>query len=404
MTGRRSQNSFAAELEEFRRTGFENFNSFAAALEESALYVFELQRFAAEDEGRTEDPTERRQREERQKGNVPRSQDVASSAVLLGAVAALFLAGAYILGASISVFRSYLDTDYAALASMSQEEIKQYALGVFWRTAVIVAPVALGSFIFGIIGNVSQFGLLFTAEPLAFKFERIIPDFKRILPVRRTLYNLAKIMVQVVLISIAGYVIIVDDFIPMLRTANMGLTQALTLFAWSAFKLLVVTALILLALAIPDYFYQRFEYMENLKMTVSEAKRERRDEEGDPMIRQRQRDRGYELRRQRNMLKEVPRADVVVTNPTHFACALRYDPNEAQAPMLIAKGQDHLAFVIRTIARENGVPIEENPQLARVLYRDVEIGQEIPDTLYRVVSMIFARLSKFRGAAASVAR
>ncbi|MBX7058852.1 MAG: EscU/YscU/HrcU family type III secretion system export apparatus switch protein [Leptospirales bacterium] len=369
-------------------------------LKPQALPRFELQRFAAEDEGRTELPSERRKREEREKGNVARSQDLVSSSVLLGTVAALFVSGAWITGQSLHVFRSFLDQDYAALSTLNVEELRRLGLQIFWRTALIVAPVMAAAFVMGIAANIAQFGFLFTAQPLAFNPERIIPDFKRVLPVRRTLYNLLKILVQVVLIAVAGYIIVMDDFLPLLKSGDMGVTRALTLFAWTAFKLLIVTALILFGVAIPDYFYQRFEYMENLRVTVSEAKRERKEDEGDPMIRQRQRERAYQLRRQRDMLKEVPAADVVITNPTHFAVALQFDPSKHSAPTVVAKGADNLAFIIRTIARENGVPIEENPRLARVLYEDVEIGREIPETLFRVVSAIFARLQRFRRGAA----
>lgn len=365
----------------------------------NALPRYDLQRFAAEDEGRTEDPTERRQREEREKGNVPKSQDVTSSAVLIGTVIALFFFGTYMLRMISGVFQNYLGMDFGAIGNLSVEEVRAEAMHIFWYSAVIVAPIGIAAFVMAIVGSVSQFGLLFTLQPLAVKLERMIPDFKRILPVRRTMVNLLKIIVQVILISAVSYILIVDDYLPMLKTANMGLTQAITLFAWVAFKLLVVAALILFALAVPDFFYQRFEYMENLKMTVSEARRERKDEEGDPMIRQRQRERAYDLRRQRKMLDEVPGADVIVTNPTHFAVALKYDAAVAQAPLVIAKGADNLAFQIRKIARDNRVPIQENPQLARVLYAEVEIGQEIPETLYRVVSLVFARLDRFRAGA-----
>jgi flagellar biosynthetic protein FlhB len=362
--------------------------------------TYDLQRFAAEDEGRTEDPTERRKREERDKGNVPKSQDVTSAAVLIGTVVALFLGGTFMLRMIMGVFQNYLGMDFGAIGNLTVEQVRAEAMHIFWYSAIIVAPIGIAAIFMAVVGSISQFGLLFTLQPLAVKFERMIPDFKRVLPVRRTMVNLLKIIVQVILIASISYIMIVDDYLPMLKTANMGLTQAITLFAWVAFKLLVVAALILFVLAVPDFFYQRFEYMENLKMTVSEAQRERKDEEGDPMIRQRQRERAYDLRRQRNMLDEVPGADVIVTNPTHFAVALKYDSSLAQAPLVIAKGADNLAFQIRKIGRENQVPIQENPQLARVLYSEVEVGQEIPETLYRVVSLVFARLDRFRNSAA----
>ncbi|MCB1316013.1 MAG: EscU/YscU/HrcU family type III secretion system export apparatus switch protein, partial [Leptospiraceae bacterium] len=330
-------------------------------LPEAELPLIALQRFAAEDEGRTELPSERRKREEREKGNVPRSQDLASAAVLIGTVVALFFGGTLIYRQITDVFVGFLGTDYSQLTRLEMADVRNLAMDMAWRTAKIVAPIMIIAMIMAIVGNVLQFGLLFSAQALEFKPERLIPDFKRVLPVRRNFFNLGKILLQVIIIGTAAYLVIVDDYLPMLRTADMELNKAVLLFAWVAFKLLVVTAIILILLSVPDYFYQRYEYMENLKVTVSESRRERKDEEGDPMIRQRQRERGYELRRQRNMLQDVPRADVVVTNPTHYAVALQYDAGRAQAPIVLAKGADHLAFSIRTIARENRVPIEENP-------------------------------------------
>ena len=158
---------------------------------------------------------------------------------------------------------------------------------------------------------------------------------------------------------------------------------------------MIVCAVLLLALAIPDYFFERHEYMESLKMDVSEVKRERKEDFGDPLVRLRQRERYLQMTRQRNMLKEVPKADVVITNPTHFAVALLYDPDISNAPRLLAKGQDAFAHEIRRVAQEHGILIEESPELARTIYREVEVGKEIPERLFRAVSLIFAKLEKF---------
>ena len=164
-------------------------------------------------------------------------------------------------------------------------------------------------------------------------------------------------------------------------------------------KLMLITGLVLFLIAIPDLVYQRFEYMENLKMSVAETKQERKEEEGDPLLRQRQRERGQELMRsQRNMLASAATADVVITNPTHFAIALRYDRESAgvDAPVVVAKGTDHMAFTIRQIAKKNNVHIEENPPLARVLYNRLDIGDQIPVDLYQAISIIFSKLNRFR--------
>ena len=388
--------SGAARTEEFLFPGQLSAADWILLFSDMPVKPYNLQRFAAEDEGRTEDPTDRRQREERDKGNVPKSQDMPAAGVLLGTVAVLFFTGSYMVRQVQSLFVTFLGMDFRKFQNLTNEDARQIMLSLLWESGKIVGPLMIVAVIMAIAANILQVGLLFTLQPLQIKWERIVPDFKRILPNRRTTYSLGKIIVQTIFIGGIAYLVIIDDFIPMLKSSGMELSQAISLFAIVAFKLMAITSIVLILLSIPDYFYQRFEYIENLKITMSELKRERRDEEGDPMIRQRQRDRAYELRQQRNMLKEVPGADVVITNPTHFAVALQYDLSKANAPMVIAKGADHLAFLIRNIAKENSVPIEENPYLARMLYRDVEIGQEIPETLYRVVSIIFSKLNRFR--------
>lgn len=362
----------------------------------AAAYRYELQRFAAEDEGRTELPTDRRKREEREKGNVPRSSDLVAAGVLLGTVMTLFLAGAYVYEQCRIIFDRYLNMDFGQLTRFEIQDAKRLIFMLFLDAAKIVAPIAAAGIVMAVVGNVSQVGALFTLRAIEFKPERLIPDFTRVLPARRTLYNLLKILVQIAVIGFAAYTVIMGDFIPMLKASGMGLTQAVGLFAWVSFKLLIICGILLLLLAVPDYFYQRFEFIESLKMTVAELRRETKEDTGDPLIRQRIRERAMSLRRQQSMLKEVPKADVVITNPTHFAVALRYDQASAQAPLVIAKGVDHVAFLIRTVARENNIPIEHNPPLARTLYKEVEIGQPIPENMYRVVSLIFAKLSRFQ--------
>ena len=279
---------------------------------------------------------------------------------------------------------------------IQMEGVQKFFFEASLYTGKILAPLLVVAVLIGIIANISQFGFIFTAYPLGFRLDRMKPDFKRIFPGKRTMFNLGKVTAQILLISVVAGVIIVNDYLSMLKTANMGLARAILIFAYVAVKLLFVAAMVLGIISIGDFLFQRYEYLENLKVTISEAKRERRDEEGDPLIRQRQRDRAYELRKQRNMIQDVAEADIVVVNPTHFAVGLKYESEMNQAPLLIAKGVDHLAYLIRNIAKEKGIHIEENPPLARALYNDVKIGQEIPETLYRVVSLIFAKLSRFQ--------
>lgn len=366
-------------------------------LDSKLNYVeFDLQRFAAEDEGRTEDPTERRKREEREKGNIPKSQDLPGALIMLGGTVMLFLFASFMVERIFQMFRLYLTRISSIGSAFGQEEVYIIMKDLFFQTGMIIFPVLGLALVLGVVGNVIQVGLVFTLQPLEFKLERLIPDFKRVLPVRRNFVNLLKVLGQVFVIGLLTYFVIIDDLIPMLQTSGMELRGVISVFGSIAFKLLIATGILLLLISIPDYFYQRFEYLENLKMNISDVRRELKEDVGDPLLRQRQRERAMQMRQNKQMLDEVPRADVVITNPTHFAVALAYDPLMAAAPVVIAKGQDSFALMIRRIARENDVHIEENPPLARALYDQVEVGAEIPENFYRSIVLILQKLQRFQ--------
>ncbi len=386
--------------EEMRTAGIEigplekkDYLSILFAIPQAVIPGVHLARFAAEDEGRTEEPTERRRREERDKGRVPKSQDLTNAIILIGAVMALYFTGGYMVSQCMQLFTRLLG-EGVNYSDFHEEEVKHFTAMIFVEVFRIGIPLFAISMLMGVIANVVQVGGMFTVKPL-FMPERLIPDFKRILPGRRNLYALLKTFVMMAIVGGAAYLVVMDDFIPMLKTTGMDLRQAIVLFSHSAFKLLIVCAVLLFLLAIPDYFFERHEYMESLKMDVSEVKRERKEDFGDPLVRLRQRERYIQMTRQRSMLKEVPKADVVITNPTHFAVALLYDPDVSRAPTLLAKGQDAFAHEIRRVAQEHGILIQESPELARTIYREVEVGKEIPERLFHAVSLIFARLEKF---------
>ncbi|MFN3603079.1 MAG: flagellar biosynthesis protein FlhB [Leptonema sp. (in: bacteria)] len=356
---------------------------------------FDFQRFAAEDEGRTEEPTERRKREEREKGNVPRTNELPSAIILLGTVLILFLLSSYIINQIMEIFNFYFQK-VGETHLFTMEDFKELLRNVFLQTGKVVFPIVIVSFLLGIIGNIVQVGFLFTLRPLEFQLQRIIPDFKRVLPNRRNIVNLIKTIFQIILILFITFLLVKDDLIPMLKTSGTDLRKAVSIFGIVSFKIFLITGMILLVIAILDYFYQRYEYMENLKMTLTEVKQEIKEEIGDPLIRKRQRERALEIARNRASLKKVLEADVVITNPTHYAVALKYEYPIDNAPKVIAKGKDYFALLIRNIAKENQIPIEENPPLAKELFNRVEIGQEIPQELYRAIILIYQKLEKFR--------
>jgi flagellar biosynthetic protein FlhB len=250
------------------------------------------------------------------------------------------------------------------------------------------------------LGNLFQVGFLFTVKPLKPDIKRIVPNFgrfiKRAFFSGEAFFNLAKSIFKVVVIGVIAYLNIkmeVDKFIHFVTTP-FWLNFAT--IAKVAFRILVEASLGMLVLAIPDYLFQRKQHRESLKMTKHEVKEERKMYEGDPLMQNRLRERMREMLSQ-NMLQNVPQADVVVTNPTHYAVAMQWEQHSMSAPMVTAKGQDNIAQKMREIAQQNEVPIIENKPLARALYQEVEIGDSIPEKYWEVVALVLAEVYKMSG-------
>ena len=354
--------------------------------------------FAAEDEGRTEDPTERRKEKEKEKGRVPKSQEVASTLIVLGAFIVLFFVSGWVMISLGNMMRNYLG-NFNNYSIKSIGDVSILMLSVGKETLYMIAPIFAVVVFMAIVGNIMQVGFMFTLKPLEFDFSRIKFDpqtlFKKVLFSRQVGVNLLKTLVKVSLLGLIAYFIIASDYLSLLKTTNMGISDSLKAIGTLAFKLGIILSVVLLVMAIPDYIFQRYEFIESIKMTKEEIKQEYKETEGDPLVKQRQRQRAQELMR-RNMLQEVPKADVIITNPTHFAIALRYDMNLEDAPRVLAKGEDHLAFMIRNVAKKNEVPLLENKPLARELYYNVEEGDIVPEQFYRVLVEIFLNLERVK--------
>ncbi|MFW6313319.1 MAG: EscU/YscU/HrcU family type III secretion system export apparatus switch protein, partial [Spirochaetota bacterium] len=251
-----------------------------------------------------------------------------------------------------------------------------------------------------VLGNVVQVGFLFTTKTITPDFNRIAPRFgkffQRALMSTEALFNLAKSMGKVLLIVVLGVVNVAFRIDEITATLNAPFLQSFSLITEIAFNMLLQSAILMLVLSIFDYLFQRHQHMESLKMTRQEVREERRTFEGDPQIKSRMKQRMNELLN-RNMLQNVPEADVVVTNPTHFAVAMEYNRLTMEAPTVVAKGQDNIAFRIREIAGESGVPIIENKPLARALYAEVEIGDTIPEKFYEAVVIVLKQVYKMTG-------
>ncbi|MDR1307275.1 MAG: flagellar biosynthesis protein FlhB [Treponema sp.] len=357
----------------------------------SGTIVMDLQWFAAEDEGRTEEPTEYKIRKAREEGRVAKSQElIAALGLLFPAVTILFLAP-YILRTCVEMIRFFfqrineLDPAHDGITA-----------GVFFRYFIKLAlPIAVAAFAAALFSNMVQVGLLFTTKPITPDFSRIVPRFGRYfqktLFSMEGLFNFVKSIVKMAIIGVTAFMLIYSNKEKLMNLQTAGILLGLTTVAGLAARLLIISALLMLVLSIPDMLFQRWQFRESLRMTRQEVKEERKMYEGDPQVRARIQRRMREFM-SRNMALNVAKADVVITNPTHFAVALEYDEHTMAAPVLTAKGADEMAFKIRGIARDNDVPVVENKPLARALYADLEVGQYVPEAYYRAIAEILGRI------------
>ncbi|HYW83749.1 MAG TPA: flagellar biosynthesis protein FlhB [Spirochaetia bacterium] len=360
-----------------------------------------LQWFAAEDEGRTEEPSEHKIRKAREEGKVARSGEVSSSLVLLAGIATLGLLGEYIMRTSAQMFTFFLSR------VGSPDAFNSGLLQAFMSwLAAIVLPVLVVVFVVAILGNVIQVGFLFTVKPITPDFTRIVPRVNRWLQrsfaSTEAVFNFAKSMVKIALIGAIAYLNISGELPRLTRLAMSAFLAAVSVIAQIAFRILLEAAIALLVFSAVDYWFQRRQHLESLKMSRQEVKEERKMYEGDPLTRSRLRERMREIMR-RTMLKAVPKADVVITNPTHFAVALEYNRALMVAPTVVAKGVDLVAQKIKEVAAENNVPIMENKPLAQALYHEVEIGDTIPEKFYEAISIILAEVYKLGNKTAEAA-
>ena len=361
------------------------------------LYPLEILLHAPEDEGRTEDATEHRKRKAREEeGRVFLTQELPQAAVLLLSLSCLLALSFYYNRILKEYFIKYLSID-TFFSLEHPAGILGDAVTLMLKFIMPVGSVAVAAAVFG---TMMQTGFHISSIPLRFNISRIIPSWENFR--RRTIFsntqliNTSKIFIKFAAIFLLVFLFL-RYFFPHLSMLPRGsLVEAYREIGWLIYKLFAAIAAVFLLLAIPDWFLQRMEFERSLKMTRQEVKQEFKELEGDPYVRARIRERSRELA-QRDMLKNAETADVVVTNPTHYACAIQYEMLTMDAPKLVAKGQDHLAQRIREIAEEHSIPIVENKPLARSLYTNVVVDTFIPMEYYGAVAEILAALDKYRG-------
>lgn len=352
-----------------------------------------LQWFAAEDEGRTEDATEQKKKKSREEGKVAKSSELVAALVVLLPVTSIGLLASFFWGQFSSLVKFYL-------SNIDRPELMEFGniASVFLSYyGSVVGPVAAVAFVAAVLANLIQVGVLFTTKTIEPKFDKIAPNLGKY--ITKTLfsmeavYNLLKSIFKIAVIGFLAY-LNVNSIIPELKELMYyPITESFSLIASTAFKMMIQAAIIMLAISIPDYLFQRQQHLDSLKMSKQEVKEEYKQMEGDPQVKSRLKQKMQDILNS-TMIQNVPKADVVVTNPTHFAVALEYDSETMVAPRVSAKGQDNIAQNIKRVAKENGVPVVENKPLARGLYADSEIGDTVPDKYWSVVATVLAEVRK----------
>ncbi|MHB9295622.1 putative flagellar biosynthesis protein FlhB [Pillotina sp. SPG140] len=352
----------------------------------------DLQWFAAEDEGRTEEPTEYKIRKTREEeGRVAKSQE------LIGAVGLLFPALVIILLAPSMVRTCVEMIRFFFLRSTELDPTRDgIAFGAMLRYFVqLVWPVVVIALVAALFSNIVQVGFVFTTQPIAPKFSRIIPQFSKFFGrifSAEGMFNFFKSLIKMGIIGTVAFIIIRSNINQLANLQTTDLWTGISFIALLAAQMLIISALLLIVLSIPDYMFQRWQYRESLKMSKEEVKEERKMYEGDPTVRSRLRQRMREILRS-NMAINVPKADVVITNPTHYAIALEYDRTKMIAPQVTAKGEDEMALRIRKLALDAGVPLVENKPLARTLYAETDVGDFVPEQYWEVVAMVLSSVA-----------
>lgn len=341
----------------------------------------------ADDQEKTEEPTSKKIEDARKEGNVPKSQDTSSFITLLVALGALFALFPFMKNKVISLYRYY---DSFIGVDLTKNDVFLITLTTLKETALVILPIAMTVAIAGILAAVLQFGFLFTTKS-------ITPDLKKIDPIKglKNLFSLKKLIeglktiLKVTLVMLVAYYFLASFLDELPGLIYLPIFGQLSWWLHKAVILASVLLILFLALALFDLFFVRYNYFKDLRMSKQEIKDEYKQMEGDPQVKARIRRIQFEMTKKR-MMQEIPSADVIITNPTHYAVAIRYDQEKEHAPKVVAKGIDHLALKIKEIAREHSIQIVENPPLARELYKKCDVNEIIPESLYKAVAEVLA--------------
>lgn len=348
----------------------------------------------ADDMEKTEEPSPKKLEDARKEGNVPKSQDVSSFVTLIVAIVAFVAMFSFIHEGVFNLYRYYSSLMGQTL---SQELVISIGVKSLYELVIMVIPLASIVALSGIIAAAMQFGFVFTTKPLEPKLSKIDPikGAGKLFSMKKVIEGV-KITLKVAIVFAVAFFYLIRYTKELPTVINMELTSQMLWLVDKAFIMIAIMLMLFLVFALADLMIVRYQYFKDLKMSKQEIKDEYKQMEGDPMVKSRIKKLQMELA-QKRMMSDIPSADVVITNPTHYAVAIRYDKEKENAPRIVAKGVDNLALKIKEIARENLIQVVENPPLARELYKSCELDSTIPEALYKAVAEVLAFVFKARG-------
>jgi len=338
---------------------------------------------------KTEQPSEKKLRETREKGSVAKSIEINSFAIFLTGTTAIYLTKGMI-GSRISEFSVSIFSSLNSL-TITSDLLSEYAVkGIIFFFSVL-APILAVLIVVSLAASFGQVGFKFTFKPMAPKFSKMNPfnGAKSLFFSTRSMIEILKALAKLTIVGLFAYWILQDIINETVNLAGLTIAELFSFMVDTAFKLVWKITLVYMIFAGFDFTYQKIKHKNEIMMTKQEQKDEMKNSDGDPFIKGKIKSRQMMMARSR-MMRDVPKADVVITNPTHFAVALKYNMGSKYAPKVLAKGADAVAQRIKQIAREHGVPLHEDVELARALFKNCEVGDEIPANLFKAVAQVLA--------------
>ena len=348
-----------------------------------------------DEDQKTEHPTSKRLDDARDRGEVPISREFSNWISFVAIYIVVMWLGPKMLTQLFGMLRLYLEMPRPS--GLDDRGLQTLILDMFIQVGFITFLVFAVFLVFGVLGTMWQTGFMVNTQRLSFDIKRILPmdGLKRLFSPGAAGAELAKSFGKLVVLGGIVFIELRPIVLDTNAIAGLTLTQGMALLHEKAIHLIIVLLLAYGIIALADFKYQKFQYIKNLRMTKTEVKDEFRQSEGDPKVKARLRQIRLEKARRR-MMAQVPKADVIITNPTHYAVALKYDNKKMSAPVVVAKGINLIAEKIKEIAEENLIPAISNPPLARTLYDTVEIDQVIPTQHYRAVAQIISYVYKLK--------